>query len=83
MTFQIKKRTNSELFIDRMAALYIGETQFRVGTNKGDQPMALGDWKIGYILRWNANLIPKKFGNNTQGVNLSQNEFNGNVKETY
>jgi len=31
MTFQIKKRVNAELFIERTAALYIGD-----GTNVGD-----------------------------------------------
>jgi len=33
----IKKRINAEKFIVRRAALYIGETQNRVATNKGDQ----------------------------------------------
>jgi len=27
----------TELFIDRMAAIYVGETQIRVATNEGDQ----------------------------------------------
>jgi len=38
MAFQIKKRINTELFIDRTAALYIGETQIRVVINEGNQP---------------------------------------------
>jgi len=29
--FSIKKRINAELFIDRMAVLYIGGTRIRVG----------------------------------------------------
>jgi len=31
MTFPIKKRINTELFIDRAAARYTGETRIRVG----------------------------------------------------
>jgi len=30
MTFQIKKRISSELFIDKMTALYVGEARIRV-----------------------------------------------------
>jgi len=33
MTFPIKKRINTELFIDRTVALYIGEAWIRVFTN--------------------------------------------------
>jgi len=44
MTFIIKKRINTELFIDRMAVLYIGKTRMRVRGNEGDQPVALADW---------------------------------------
>jgi len=43
MTFPIKKRINNELFIDRMAALYMGETPIRGVTNEGNQPVALAD----------------------------------------
>jgi len=50
MTFPIKKRINTELFIDRMAALYKGETLIRVGTNAGDQLVVLVDWRIVYTL---------------------------------
>jgi len=39
MTFPIKKRINTELFIVRSAALYIGKTRIRVETKKGDQPV--------------------------------------------
>jgi len=37
MTFTIKKSINMELFIDRMAALYIVDGWIRVGTNEDDQ----------------------------------------------
>jgi len=37
MIFPTKKRIHTELFIDKMAALYKGETWFRVATNEGDQ----------------------------------------------
>jgi len=49
MTFPIKKRINSELFIGRMAALNIGETRIGVATHEGYQPVALADWSIDYI----------------------------------
>jgi len=37
MTFPIKKRTDTKLLLDRLAALYIGETRIKVATNEGDQ----------------------------------------------
>jgi len=37
MTFKIKKRINTEMFIDRMPALYVGVA------NEADQSDALGD----------------------------------------
>jgi len=37
MTIPIKKRINTELFIDRTAVLYIGETLIRAVTKEGDQ----------------------------------------------
>jgi len=37
MTIPIKKRIDTGLFIDRMTALYLGETQIRAGINEGDQ----------------------------------------------
>jgi len=38
---------NTELFFDRLAAFYIGETRVRVVTNEGDQisELALTDWR--------------------------------------
>jgi len=58
----IKKRTNTELFIDRTAALYKGETQIRVGIKEGD-------------LAQKCYLGLNRCGNEIPGVNLSQNEF--------
>jgi len=71
MTFPIKKRKNTELFNDRKTALYIGETQIRVGTNEGDQPVGIS---------W----LGEQVDNDIQspGVNLSGMEFNRNMKET-
>jgi len=37
MTFLIKKRISAELFFDKMASLYIGETWIRALSNGGDQ----------------------------------------------
>jgi len=37
----IKKIIKTKLFIDRTAALYIGETWFRVKTDKGDQRVGI------------------------------------------
>jgi len=36
MTLSFKKRINTELFIDRRTAFYIGESRIRVGTNESD-----------------------------------------------
>jgi len=47
MTVPIKKRINTELFIERTAAFYIGETRIREVTEMtGDQPVELDDWRI-------------------------------------
>jgi len=40
MNFQIKKRINAELFIDRMSVPHRGETRIRVVTNEGDKPVS-------------------------------------------
>jgi len=40
MTFQMKKRINTELPMDKMPALYIGEAQISVATNEVDQKIA-------------------------------------------
>jgi len=39
MSFPMRKRINTELPVDRMAALYMGETQARMVSNEGDQPV--------------------------------------------
>jgi len=50
VTFPINKRINTELFIDRTAALFIEETRIRDGANQGDEPVTLVDWGIEYAL---------------------------------
>jgi len=46
MTFSIKKRINTEPFIDRTAVLYIvGETVIRALTNKDDKTVPRVDWR--------------------------------------
>jgi len=62
MTFPIKKRIDTELFIDRMTALSIGDTWIRVVIHAGDQECTL---------RRHAVLISKKRGNERPGVNQS------------
>jgi len=44
MTFLIKKRIITELFIDKTAALYKVNIQIREGTNQSDWPVVLVDW---------------------------------------
>jgi len=43
-----------------------------------DQSLALTDRRIKYTLRWSDVWYIKRCGNERQGVNLSQNEFNRN-----
>jgi len=45
MTFPIKKRIHTELFIDRTAALYILESWIRDTIHKGIEPVALVGWR--------------------------------------
>jgi len=45
MTFPIKKRIKTELFIDETASIWIGETWIIVGTNEWKQPAELADWR--------------------------------------
>jgi len=79
MTFPIKKRVNTELFIYRMAALYIAESWVRDMTNEGNQCIGTS-W-----LQEQANLAQKCFlglrgmGMKDQVSNLSRNEFNRNL----
>jgi len=51
MTFPIKKRINTEMFIDRTAALYIRETRIRAMTNRVIEKLALIDWRSEFTLR--------------------------------
>jgi len=52
MTCLIKKRINTELFIDRQAALYLGETQIKAVINMGGlTPVGLADLRIKNTLR--------------------------------
>jgi len=62
MIFPIKKRMNAELFVDWMAALYIGQSQIRDKTKKG----------YGHILckNFKETLFAKKCGNEGLCVNL-------------
>jgi len=43
VTFPIKKKINTELFIHKTAAFSIGETGIRVVANEDDQPEVLAD----------------------------------------
>jgi len=40
VAFTIKKRVYTKLFIDKTAALYMEETQIRVGITEGDQQVS-------------------------------------------
>jgi len=62
VTFPTKKRINTQLFIDRTATLYIGDTQIRVITNEGAQPVALNDWRRKYTLHVKVILVLKGVG---------------------
>jgi len=62
MTFPIKKRINTEPFVNRKPALYVGEARIRVGTNEGDQPVAIADRRIEYTLHRNAISISNGVG---------------------
>jgi len=53
----LKKRINTELFIDRMAALFTGETRIRVVTNEGDQGIGTTWLEERYTLRKNAKVL--------------------------
>jgi len=57
MTLPIKKRINIGLFIDRKAALSIGQSEIRVVTKEGDQPALLADRRNEYTFRRNAAVL--------------------------
>jgi len=69
MTFPTQKRINTELFIDRTAPLFIGETQNRDTTNKVNQTKK--HLLIGVVSISCPETLPRKI--------RSRNEFNGNV----
>jgi len=57
MTFLIEKIIDTELFIAKTVALFIGETLIKVWFNEGDQQvLAIADWRSNYALHRNAIL---------------------------
>jgi len=78
MTFPIKKRIYPELFIDRMAALHVGEALIRIVTvdQSASWYLLIGGVSIRCVemLFWT-----KSCGNERSGVNPSSNESNENV----
>jgi len=46
MTLPVKKRINTELFIDRTTALYILVSRIKDEINKRDEPVALADCRV-------------------------------------
>jgi len=74
MTFPIKKRTNTKLFIDGTAVLYMLETWIRNDQEKGSTSGT--SW-----LERQVYLALKICENERSGGSLSQNDFYGNVKE--
>jgi len=52
MTFSIKKRINTELFILKTEALYIGDTQIRAMTHEGDQLIVQTSIPCTEMLSW-------------------------------
>jgi len=57
--FPIKKIINTELLIERTAALYLRESQIRVGTSEGDQTIELVESWNECTMRWNVMWISK------------------------
>jgi len=52
MTFPIKKRIDTELYIDRTIGLYIVKPRIRVMTDEGNQPVARAGLRVTFTLRW-------------------------------
>jgi len=69
LTFPIKERINSELFIDRTLALRV--TRISVVTNERDQRVGTADWRCKYNYHRNAIIDKKRCGIEISGVNLS------------
>jgi len=78
-SFPINKRINTELFIDRKAALYIGETRIRVVTYEGDQPAGTSWLEERVYLAQKCYLGRKRCENERSDVNLSWNKFNTGI----
>jgi len=77
MIFPIKKRINTELCIDRTAALYIMDGCIKCENRR---VFNHGYW----LIRISCILCPnsvKRCGNNKPGCSLIRNEFSGNIKE--
>jgi len=76
MTFPIKKRINTELFIERMAALFLRFTSIWVKTSEGVEPVSTR-WLVKRAhLGQKCFLDLQRCGNERSGVKLSWNEFN-------
>jgi len=70
-TFLIKKKINTEQFIDRMAALFRGETQISVATDEEDQSAGTSQSDEQTYLVQKCFLGLKRCGNERSSVNLS------------
>jgi len=71
MALSIKKRTSTELFIDRKVALNIGETRIRVVTYEGDQQVGPALLEEQVYLPQKCLLMITKCGNERSGINPS------------
>jgi len=70
LCFTIKQRIKTLLFIDRMAALYIGETLIRDWADQSDQPVAIVWWGENYTFCWIAFFTSKGVGMRDLGTCL-------------
>jgi len=80
MTLAIKKRSNTELFIDRMGVLHVEDGRIK----EENVVMVVNHWcwlicgsSLPYVKS------TKKCKNVKPGSSLFQNEFNGNMKENW
>jgi len=62
----MKEKINGELFIDRTAGIYTGETEFRIVTNEDYQLIGGAGVPCTEILSWT-----KRYGTERSGVKLS------------
>jgi len=79
MTFPIKKRTSTALFTNRTGTIYIGETRIRVAINVGEKQVGTCWLEERVNLAQKCYLDIKWCGNKRSSVNLSWNEFGGNL----